>query len=547
MSIKFDIKFFATSKAFVAFFGMAISLSCGANHAAYARTDISSTALEAHVRFLADDLLEGRNNGSSGYEISARYVAAQFASMGLLAGNQGAWFQPVPLVTPGSDADTPAIFSINGVAERPEDASIHVRREAAVSWSGQILFGGRLSGTGEAELARLGSLDVRNKLVALFPEPIEGLPRIKQGEIADFEAKRDALLFQKGATGIVILPRLEASKIIRPARSLLEPVFLMLEQEANSPSRYPILGELTPESASRLFSGEAQSFDQIAASAKGGAAHSFTLKARGAVHGSRQWQRSASPNVLGLIRGSDPSLIDELVVVTAHLDHVGREGEAIGVDNIHNGALDNATGVALLVEIARQIQQGKRPRRSILFAVVTCEEDGLIGSRHLANNIPVGLGRPVAALNIDMPILTYDFSDIVAFGSDESTLGETVRRSAKAKKLTLASAPDDMLGFFRSSDHYSFVATGVPGIFLQPGPSGSGKEKIAQFMDAIYHSPVDDTAQYIDWRAGRRFGELYLAILIDVANSPRAPQWYSDSQYGKVYAPNAKKVSRPMP
>jgi len=509
-----------------------------------ARETVRSEAVEAHVTFLCDDALEGRNNDTPGYEIAARYVRSQFSAMRLLPGNNGDWFQTIPLVIPGSEDDDPAILSINGVAQSYSDASIYVRQEGTLSWSGGTVFAGRFVGDREAELMRLSGLDVRGKLVAVFPEPVNGLSREGRAQVSEFAAKREALLFRNGAAGLIMLPPLETSDAVVAARQPVEPVWLMTDEEVRAPSRYPILGELSHSSATLLFSGSARAFDDVFGEALRGTADSIDLKARLTLAGGRKWQRSNSTNILGLIPGSDPNLRDETVVVTAHLDHIGHDGDADGGDDIRNGALDNAVGVALLLEIARELKQGPGPRRSVLFAAVACEEDGLIGSRFLAGNLPVGVGQPVAVLNIDMPILTYPFSDIVAFGGQESTLGEVVKQAATRRGLAVSDTPDDMLGFFRSSDQFSFVEKGVPALFLQPGPAGQGREAISRFMHSVYHSPHDDIRQSIDWAAGSRFGDLNLAILTEIANARRAPQWYVDSPYGNAYAPNAEKRPR---
>lgn len=252
-----------------------------------------------------------------------------------------------------------------------------------------------------------------------------------------------------------------------------------------------------------------------------------------------------SPNVLAILPGSDPALAGEYVLLMAHLDHEGM-AEAGEGDRIFNGALDNAAGVAAMIEVARVLAaEPQRPRRSILFAAVTGEEDGLKGSSHLALH-PVVDGKMVAAVNLDMPILLYDFEDVVAFGGSESTLGAVVARATAAINVAVGEdeAPEQQL--FLRSDHYSFVLRGVPSIFLMTGYAGEGRERVAHYLSTHYHQPSDDPSLPIDWAAGAKFARLNYLIVRDVADAPMRPLWYADSVFGNSYAPSEPKVPRPQ-
>ena len=254
-----------------------------------------------------------------------------------------------------------------------------------------------------------------------------------------------------------------------------------------------------------------------------------------------------APNVIGVIPGSDPKLKDEYVVITAHLDHVGMS-RGSGADKIHNGAMDNASGVATMLEAARAfVTDGKPPRRSIMFVAVAAEEQGLLGSRFLARNPLVGSGRMVANVNLDMPILLYDFQDVIAFGAEHSTMGPIV--SAAAAKMNIALSPDPVpsQNLFVRSDHYSFVQAGIPAVFLVPGFKNGGDEAFREFERKHYHQVSDDLSLPFDWNAAAKFAKINYMIAREIADRDEAPLWYEGNSYGERYAKKAPKAPRPAP
>jgi Zn-dependent M28 family amino/carboxypeptidase len=245
-----------------------------------------------------------------------------------------------------------------------------------------------------------------------------------------------------------------------------------------------------------------------------------------------------------VLPGTDPALANEYVLLMGHLDHVG-VGQGEG-DQIHNGALDNATGIATLLEVARQMSQaGHRPRRPILFAAVTAEEKGLLGAEYLAHNPVVGNGRVVGVVNLDMPVLLYNFTDVIAFGAEHSTLGPIVQRAGARMNVALSPDPLPQEGLFTRSDHYRFVQRGIPSVFLMTGFAGEGQQRFTEFLRTNYHSPRDDISQPINWQAGARFAQINYLIASEIANAPEAPRWYRDSFFGSTFAPNAQRAERP--
>jgi Zn-dependent M28 family amino/carboxypeptidase len=235
------------------------------------------------------------------------------------------------------------------------------------------------------------------------------------------------------------------------------------------------------------------------------------------------------------------------MLLMAHLDGLGvrapRAGDTANADQIRNGAMDNATGVATLIEVARQFMRDhERPRRPILLAAVTAEEMGLVGAEYLAHN-PVG-GRVAAVVNLDMPVLTYPFSDVIAFGAEHSTLGPIVRRAAARMNVALSADPLPHEGLFTRSDHYKFVREGVPSVFLMTGFAGEGRERFTRFLADTYHSPRDDLNLPFDWQAGARFAQLNYLIAREIADSREAPRWYADSFFGDAVAAGQPRAQR---
>jgi Zn-dependent M28 family amino/carboxypeptidase len=198
-----------------------------------------------------------------------------------------------------------------------------------------------------------------------------------------------------------------------------------------------------------------------------------------------------------------------------------------------------------MLEAARAfIDSGQRPRRPILFAAVTAEEKGLLGSQYLAKNPVTGPGKVVGVVNLDMPVLLYDFQDVIAFGAEHSTLGPIVQRAGAQMGVKLAADPLPQENLFVRSDHYRFVQEGIPSVFLMTGFANGGEKQFTDFLKTNYHKPTDDLSLPINWQAGAKFARLNYLIAREIADAPQAPRWYGDSFFGKVMAPNQPKAAR---
>lgn len=530
----------------------ALALTSVSQHALAAPADgITADAVKAHVAFLADDLLEGRDTGAKGHEIAARYVATQFAGMGLAPASKGDWFQRVPMVEVKPNAD--AQFSVNGTAFTPlKDVVVSGGGpKGGERIEGRVVFGGFCLDRAEYGLKDLARVNVKGKIVAC----LSGFPKGLPSDVgAHLNAEKAKVLSQRGAIGIISLRTLEREKQTPWPR--------VLEYADNRSVRWTnadgslfdtapnLRGSATLDrsAADALFAGSTRSFADILAEAdkKGGKPKAFDLGKSAIINRTSTLTPFTSPNVIGMLPGSDPKLANEYVLVMGHLDHIGIKSGVTSGDAINNGAMDNATGIATMLEAARAMAASpNRPKRPVLFAAVTGEEKGLLGADYLSRFpvVPEG-ARVVAVVNLDMPILTYDFTDVVAFGAEHSTLGPIVAAATAKDGVTLSPDPLPEEGLFTRSDHYRFVQRGIPSVFLMTGHAGPGAKAFNDFLKTHYHRVSDDMALPFNWNAAAKFARINMLIATEIANAPEAPKWYSDSFFGKVFAPDAAKATR---
>ena len=309
----------------------------------------------------------------------------------------------------------------------------------------------------------------------------------------------------------------------------------------------PLLGQVSLQGAARLFAGAKLTYAEVAkAAAKPkGDPPRFALMTTLDATLRTESKLVESRNVVGLLEGSDPILKDEVVVLSAHLDHVGVTA-AVDGDAINNGALDNAAGVATTLEAVRTFQvSGIRPRRSILVLTVTGEEKGLLGAEYFARNPNLGGRVIVANVDLDMPVLLYDFTDVVAFGAERSGVGPAVRRAAARVGVALSPDPLPEEGLFTRSDHYRFVEMGIPAVFLMTGFQNGGEAKFRRFLATCYHRPCDDLSQPIDYAAGAKFARLNYEIARELADMETRPLWNVGDFFGGKFGVQQESQSAP--
>ncbi|HEX5182322.1 MAG TPA: M28 family metallopeptidase [Allosphingosinicella sp.] len=513
----------------------------------------SPDRFRAHVTFLADDLLEGRDTGSRGHEIAASYVASQFIGLGLTPGGEnGSWYEQVPFRS--ATLDGPVSLSISGPSgnhsfENGTDAivgpSLAEEQQDIVA---PIVFAGHGIDAPAEGVDDYKGLDVRGKFVAILSGVPKGLPSEIAAHLGD--DKGDAAA-RHGAIGLITLYVDPARPFAMRAGAIRRPSISWVGKDGKEGRDAPGLRAsmiLGGAAADALFAGAPYTYSEIrTADAKDGHVRGFPLATTLHLARKSAWTSFTSPEVIGLLPGSDPKLRGEYVVLMGHLDHLGMRKDAKpGEDAIYNGALDNAAGVATMLEAAHAFaESGQRPRRSILFIANTGEEKGLLGADYFAHYPTVPAGRIAAVVDLDMPLLLYHFTDVIAFGAGHSQVAETVARAAGEMGVALSPDPMPEENIFVRSDHYEFVKQGIPAITLATGFANGGAEKWKAFLRGAYHHPNDDLSQPIDWESGARFAKLNYLISRDLANADHRPLWYKGDYFADLFAPDAPRATPP--
>jgi Zn-dependent M28 family amino/carboxypeptidase len=511
-------------------------------------------ALKSHVLFLASDALKGREAGTPEFEIAAQYVASQFYAAGLKpAGDEGGYLQKVPLVSYKLDG-TGAMSIGRGktapvalVAGKDFIAAANPEKPEFSITAPVVFVGYGIVGLGRDDYK---GVDVKGKIVAFFGGAPSSFPGEEGAHFQNPAAKAE-IAKKHGAVGYITLESPLTAKT-RP--------FAMYAAYVNRPRitwgnadgtghlaapGTPGLAMLSQAGAEKLFAGGKTAWPAIAKAAEvdGATFKAFELPGTVTIASKTVLTPLPSFNVAGLIEGSDPKLAGEVVVLSAHLDHIGVGRADAKGDTINNGALDDAIGIASLIEEAKRFKAaGTKPRRSILFLAVTAEEKGLVGSDYFANN-PTVKGTIVADVNLDMPIITYPFEDIVVYGANHSTLGPIVAKAAAEIGVKMSDDPLPGENIFVRSDHYNFVRKGVPSVFLWPGAGGPGRAAIDHFMKNHYHQPSDQIDQQpaLNWQSGVRFVDVNFRIANAIANGDQRPVWNKGDFFGVTYdGPGAK-------
>nr|WP_280638972.1 M20/M25/M40 family metallo-hydrolase [Sphingomicrobium aestuariivivum] len=286
--------------------------------------------------------------------------------------------------------------------------------------------------------------------------------------------------------------------------------------------------------------------DHVEAARNGGAVAAVATDASLAASVSSAHEAFTSPNVIARLPGSDPELADEHVIMSAHLDHVGVKPETRGEDKIFNGALDNAAGIATMLEAARLFTLAdKAPPRSVTFIALSAEEMGLLGAYYYAAHPTVPTDRIVANVNLDMPVPLYDFTDVVAFGAQYNSVAEKVADAGASLGITVSSDPMPEQNIFVRSDHYAFAQEGVPAILLFTGYANGGEEQWGAFFAERYHQAGDDLSQPLQWDALAKYADLNYRIAETIAADEERPLWYAGTFFGDRFAPGDARATRP--
>jgi Zn-dependent M28 family amino/carboxypeptidase len=521
-----------------------------APEATSAMTSIRASALRAHVEFLADDLLEGRATGTRGYDLAARYVASQFAAAGLEPGGTRGWYQPIAFRKSELDHGASAITLIrDGKETRLEYGAGFTMSgdplQEKGSFTAPLVFVGH--GVTAPELGHddYQGLDARGKVVVF----LRGAPpKFSHNERAyyawSYEKNRNAVAH--GAIGTIALRTNDDERRAPWARSVRQsklPRFDWLEKTGAPHHVFAQLrgaATLHRDAAAALFAGAAAPLDSVLARGETSRVKGFALPGRVRFESRTRHARVTSPNVIGLLRGSDPKLRHEYVVYTGHLDHLGIT-EPVDGDSINNGAIDNASGIAAMIEAARAFTRlPKPPKRSILFIATTAEEKSLLGADYYSENPTVPISSIVANVNLDMFVMIAPLADVVAYGAEHSSLGPITVDAARRNGFAVSPDPRPEEVVFIRSDQFPFVRKGVPAIFVTAGNRSrdravNGSKLAEEWIRQRYHAPGDDLDQKIDWDSGARFARTNFAIGWRVAQDAARPTWNPGDPFGTKF------------
>jgi Peptidase family M28 len=509
----------------------------------------------AHVQALADDSLAGRDTGSAGFQKAVEYVSSAFERIGLKPAGKSGYLQPVAFETRRLEAARSSLALVrNGKAEPlsiGQDANLNLRGDPAASVEAPMVFAGYGMAIPEAGYDDTAGLDLRGKIAVYVnaQPPVEASGNVKSHYSSAGE--RWKALRKAGAIGIgvITVPRGEeaagrggrGAQTAPPAPLPTARQFVLANRKLQEAQGQKIAITITRAGAAKFFAASGHTFAEIETLARENKPlpkfpMGISLRAKLAV----VHEPAEAPNVVGLFEGSDPQLKHEYVVMSAHLDHVGI-GRPVNGDSIYNGAMDDASGIASVLEIARLMKEtGAHPKRSIIFLAVTAEEKGELGSRYFAAHPTVPFQKIVADINLDMFLPLYALKVIEVPGLAESTLGDQVAAAARDLGVAVQTDREPDQNRFIRSDQYSFIRRGVPSLAFKFGYEfGSPEEKTRKaWVRDRYHKPSDDLEQPVDRAAAAEFDRVILGLLERVADDPARPQWKSDSFFKRFVSPS---------
>jgi Zn-dependent M28 family amino/carboxypeptidase len=497
----------------------------------------------SYVDALANDGMEGRNTGSPAHKRAAEFVAAQFEKAGLEPAGVGGYIQPVAFKTRRIvEAQSSLALVRDGQSETltlGEDANISMRVDPAASIDAPLVFVGYGLNIPERQINDFAGVSLKGAVVVYISSTPASLPGPLQAHFGS-AAERWQMYKAGGAVGTITIANPKNMDIpwSRSTLARLQPAMSLADAALDDAPGQRIAITMNPAHAEKLFAGSGHTFaEQLALVDAGKPVPAFALAPRIKAVAKVERATVESQNVAGILRGSDPRRRNEYVVVSAHLDHLG-VGEPINGDRIYNGAMDNASGIAAILEVAASLHDaGTRPARSILFVAVTGEEKGELGSRYFAAHPTVPRASMVANVNTDMFLPLFPLKTLMVLGLDESDLGQDIRATAKDLGLAVQADPEPQRNRFVRSDQYSFVKVGIPALAMKVGYEANTPEAAtaAKWTAERYHAPSDDLSQPIDLSAAGMYVNVVRDVAVRIANRPDRPKW-NDTSFFKRFA-----------
>jgi len=501
----------------------------------------------SHIEYLASDDLQGRNTGSEGHLKAAHYVASEFERSGLKPAGTSGYFQPVKFDVKQIVEDQSKLTLVYQGKPQAlvlgDDATLGLRGDIQENTEAGAVFIGYGLKVPEKNYDDLAGLDLKGKIAVFLSGGPSSIPGPLKAHYSS-AGERWKYLKAAGAVGIATIQNPKSMDIpwsrARLARTM--PSMSVADPALDESKGLHLSININAEQADKFFQGTGHTIAEILAAADADKPlPRFPLVATVSAKVALKKSQVESQNVAGLLTGTDPKLKNEYVVLTAHLDHIG-VGQPINGDSIYNGAMDDASGIASILEIARLLHESNaKLRRSIVFLAVTGEEKGLQGSRYFAAHPTVNEKNIVADINLDMFLPLHSLHYIEVQGLAESTLGDDIRAVATQAGVELQADKEPQRNLFIRSDQYSFIRKGIPALAFKFGYlPGSPEEKLHKdWLKDRYHAPSDDLNQPVDKTAAAQFNQIILDLASRVANADGRPQWKQDSFFRRFAQPGS--------
>ena len=489
-----------------------------------------------HVKVLAADDMEGRETGSPGLRKAEAYVVEQLKQAGVQPAGTNGFYQPIKFVCRQIvEKDSSASLVRNRGTEQltlGEDVVFSTRVDMAPEVDAPLVFVGYGLSIPEKNYDDLAGLDLKGKVAVLF----NGSPAEMPGPLAShYQSRKERWnAFKKaGAVGVISIPNPAMMDIPwwRIALNRTHPSMEIANPEFDETKGEKLAMMFNPARADKLFEGSGHTFGEIAALGKDRKPlPHFALAAFIRTTAKVERKDVESANVIGKLPGTDPVLKNEYIVLSAHVDHLG-VGEPINGDRIYHGAMDNASGTAVLLDVAASLKiSSERPKRSLLFLFVTGEEKGLLGSKYFAARPTVSPKTMVADINVDMFLPIHPLKVLTVHGLEESDLGDMAREVAQAHGIAVQSDPQPLRNHFIRSDQYNFIVHGVPAVAMAVGDTTDAERKLhKEWLTNRYHAPSDDLKQPVDLSAAATYEDVVRGLMIKVADDRQQPEWKINS------------------
>jgi Zn-dependent M28 family amino/carboxypeptidase len=520
---------------------------------------ISEATLRAHVKFLSDDLLEGRGTGARGGELAAKYIAAQLQALGLNgAAPNGSFFQAVSLVGVKADPKTTLLVS----NQSGKETIVLAFADDVVAFSGaqtenvdvnaDLVFVGYGINAPEQRWNDYKGApdDYRGKILVMFvndPPATTEEPNLFGGKALTYYGRwtyKYEEAARRGAAGVILLHTDQSAgypwSVVRTSNGSWR---FDIARTQNDPTPFlQFRSWVTNDAAQRLMKLAGQDLDAMRSRAASRDFQPVNLGLKAKLKLKSEVQRVSAPNVAGVLTGSDPNLRDEYVVYSAHWDHLGIGAPNKAGDTIYNGALDNASGVAAVIAIAEALSKlppAQRPRRSSLFLFPTAEEQGLLGAEWYSKHPLVPIDKTAGNVNLDSLNVLGPTNDFIPLGAERSTLKAVVEAVARERGMRVSPDARPEQGSFFRSDHFPFAKVGVPSISLKEGsdyvgrPQGWGEEQFRAYNTAHYHQPSDELRDSWDFRALIQETEIAMAIGRRIADMQEMPKFNPDDEFAR--------------